>query len=146
MRSELDRIAPSGIPLRVLASPHPESAEWSKPEIVFVGTEKSMLTQAGIALIVAGVFAFMNAAVLFALEGRFYTLGGTPLFCCGSFEVLCGAIAILGGVQTIRRAKYRMSMVASIFAILSVGGLVVSPALGIISLVVAYRNREDFRD
>lgn len=147
MRSELDRIAPSGVPIRAMATPHPKDAEMSETEIVYVGTDRSMmLTHAGIALIIAGIFAFMNAAVLFALEGRFFTLGSSPLFCCGSFEVLCGAIAILGGVQTIRGGKYRMSVVASIFAILSVGGLVVSPALGIISLVITYRNREDFRD
>lgn len=143
-RGILERVAPSGIPHRIPASPLQEDAKPVEPEILFKGRDLTRLSLAGAALIVAGLLAFMNGAILFAVEDHFVTLGSTPLFYCGGFEILCGVIAILGGVQTIRGVSYRLSVAASIFAILSIGGLVVSPALGIIALVTIYRNRENF--
>jgi hypothetical protein len=146
MRKELDRVAPSGVPSRALTSPYQKGAEVAGPEVVFEGTGPSKLTPAGIMLIIAGFFAFMNAVVLFAIDSLLFTPGSSPLVCCGGLEVLCGAIAILGGILTIRRVKYKLSVIASILAIVSGGGLIVSPALGIISLVIIHRYREDFVD
>jgi hypothetical protein len=67
-----------------------------------------------------------------------------PLFCCSSLEVAFGAIAIIGGVQTIRRAKYKLTVAASIAAILSLGGLFISPVLGAVALLIAHRRRDEF--
>ncbi|MCJ2511903.1 MAG: zinc ribbon domain-containing protein [Candidatus Thermoplasmatota archaeon] len=145
MRNELDRVAPSGTPTRVRDSPQQKQPGPMKSGIVFVGTGKSNLTPAGIMLIIAGLFAILTAAVLFIWDSSTSTPGSSPLFCCGSLEIIFGAIIILGGLQTIRRVKYRLSMTAAVVAIIS-GGLGFSLILGIIALVMIHRSREDFRD
>lgn len=145
MRNELDRVAPSGTPTRVLASPQQKRTGPVKPEIVFVGTGGSNLTIAGILLIVAGLFAFLTAAVFFVWGSRSFTSGVNPFFCCGSLEIAFGAIAILGGLLSLRRVKYSLAMTAAVLAIIS-GGMGISLVLGIIALVMIRRSREDFRD
>ena len=56
-----------------------------------------------------------------------------------------GAIIIYGGLQTIRRASYSLSMIAAILAIISYG-FFVSVMLGSIALMIAYRSKGDFEN
>lgn len=145
MRNELDRVAPSGIPTLICASSQQTPPGLTKPDIKFVGTDKSSLTMAGILLIVAGLFAFLTAAIFLIWDSNTSTPGGSPLFCCGILEIIFGAITILGGLLTVRRIKYRLAMTAAVVAIISVGGGF-SLVLGVIALVMIHRSREDFVD
>jgi len=145
MRNELDRVAPSGTPTHILASPQQKRTGPVKSEIVFVGTGGSNLTLAGILLIAAGFFAFLTAAIFFVWDSHYSSPGGSPFFCCGSLEIAFGAIAILGGLLSLRRVKYNLAMTAAVLAIIS-GGMGISFVLGIVAAVMIRRSREDFRD
>jgi hypothetical protein len=144
MKNELNRVAPFGAPTHIPATPEFKQSGQVGPKIVFAGKDKSNLTLAGILLIVAGLFAFLTAALFFALED-YSAVTGSPLYCCGSLEILFGAIIILGGLQTIRRVKYSLAMLAAVLAVISVG-FTVSIVLGIVALVMIHRSRDDFRD
>ncbi len=140
VREIIDKVAPSGVPVAPLQSLQQRPVE---PKVHLVKDYTFDLTIVGGMLIFSGVLAFMNVLFLTAIFDD-AVLNVSPLFCCSSLEVVLGAIAIIGGVQTLRRRKYKMAVAGSIAAIVSLGGLIISPILGAAALVIAYKRRDQF--
>ncbi|UCE80857.1 MAG: zinc ribbon domain-containing protein [Methanobacteriota archaeon] len=116
--------------------------------------QESSLPIAGILLILAGLFAFIQAMIflereipspylLYEIDYWWWT--ESNLLVCGYLDILLGAIITLGGVLTVRRANYSFSMIAAILAILSVGGGM-SIVYGTLALLIVYRSRGDFEN
>ena len=105
---------------------------------------ESSLGFAGSLLILAGIFALVQAVVfLFASPFWFWT--ETSLLLCGSLEIFLGIIAIYGGIHTIHRTSLRLSISAAAAAIASVG-LAASLFLGAFALMMILSSRSDFRN
>lgn len=108
--------------------------------------QESNLGFAGGLLIIAGVVALVQAGVflLSSLSSHsfwFWTEG--QLGVCGTLEILLGMIVLYGGIHTIRRTSYPLSVAAAAAAIVSVG-FAVSLMLGGIALLMIISSRGEF--
>lgn len=106
---------------------------------------ESSLPFAGLLLVIAGLLALAQAWVVIQSNSSKvpFTMvaGDTADFYFGILWLFLGAVVIYGGVLTARRVSLNLSVLFAILAMMSWIGTI----FGIISLLVIFRSRGDFK-
>ena len=102
----------------------------------------------GALLLVAGVLAMINFAILIAAGSGFESLFpglGSILAVCGIIGMIFSILALLGGVLAIMRKMWGLALVGSILGLLTIGPLFVSSILSLVALILIAISREEFQ-
>ncbi len=95
-----------------------------------------------------GVAAMTGAVFLIMADGitKQFGPGSVPdiIPCCGTLEFVFAAIILLGAFFAFRKKRADLVSAASWVSILSLGGVIFGPALGILALVLLKRGRDEF--
>lgn len=108
--------------------------------------ESSGPTIGGILLLLAGVAALGQGILYLFVQSIAAQIGdtGVSIGCCGTYDVLLGLGAVMGGVVALQRKSFVLVVLGAIAAIASLALLVVGPILGIIALILFAGAKDEF--
>jgi hypothetical protein len=96
--------------------------------------------------LISGVLALLMGVFYLTAMSSFYSYIPDVgfLLVCGALMTIFGLIALFGGILAIQKKAWAFTLVASIFAMISIGPAFISSILGLIGLILIVISKDEF--